>query len=261
MVHTVHNRQTRFMSTPRSLPTSPRIATHDIYLTRSQFNAIKTARETITTEDIVNLKREKQNLIRERTLLKAKLARYASYNQHPKPYGRNQQIANSLEREVHKLEQLTAAKRAEIAQLIYSDRAAIVTELQEESKMLHLELLRLKRVKQETETELKNAAVQLEEASHKYSSAALAAQQKVIKQLEKEVAEQRRKNQVAEEKVVKLKDEQEGVGKELEKGQQRLEELRIQIRAEQQEIAALDQQMARMKADHAVEMQRLQAQV
>ena len=126
-----------------------------MYAARNQFTAIKRSSENITTDDIVNLKREKQNLLQERTLLKAKLARFADINRHPKDAGRNQQIANSLERQVRTLEQLTASKRAEIAQLIYSDRAAVITELQEESKMLHLELMRLKKTKQETEQELR----------------------------------------------------------------------------------------------------------
>jgi chromosome segregation ATPase len=222
---------------------------------------LKCARGQLTTQDIINLKREKQNLIRETTVLKAKLARYSSYNRHPKSTEQNRQIADSLEEEVNKLEQLTAAKRAEIAQLIYSDTAAVVTELQEKSKMLHLELMRLKKKKQETEIQLREASAQLEEVCQRFSPAALAKQQKAIRQLEKEIAAQKMKNQVAEEKVAKMRTEQEGAGQEAEQAQARLEELRAQIRKEQQEIAALDQQMAQMKADHAAEMQRLQSQV
>jgi hypothetical protein len=60
----------------------------DLYRTRRQFNAIKDARDHLMIEDITNLKPEKQNLIHERTLLKAKLARYATYNRHPKSSNR-----------------------------------------------------------------------------------------------------------------------------------------------------------------------------
>ena len=99
-----------------------------MYAARNQFTAIKRSSENITTDDIVNLKREKQNLLQERTLLKAKLARFADINRHPKDAGRNQQIANSLERQVRTLEQLTASKRAEIAQLkgIQPKRAHVI---------------------------------------------------------------------------------------------------------------------------------------
>jgi predicted RNase H-like nuclease (RuvC/YqgF family) len=234
-----------------------------MYAARSQFTAIKNARESLTTEDITNLKREKQNLLRERTLLKAKLSRYASFNRHSKPPGRNQQIANSLEREVHKLEQLTAAKRAEIAQLIYSDRAAVITELQEESKMLHLELMRLKKAKQESELDLREIASQYEQACQKYSPAVLTRQHAQIATLEQMIAAQKEKNETLQSKVNSLKAEQEGQERqaEAEKVQQKIDQLKAKIRREQQEISALDKQMEEMRQEHNNEMQRLQAQV
>jgi chromosome segregation ATPase len=242
-------------------PNSARDAPPELYTARSQFAAIKNSQESLTTDDIVNLKREKQNLIRERTLLKAKLARYASFNRHPKPPGRNQQIANSLEREVHKLEQLTAAKRAEIAQLIYSDRAAVITELQEESKMLHLELMRLKKSKQESETDLRGLAAEYDEACQKYSPAVLSRQHAQIANLEQMIAAQKEKNDAVRAKIAAMKEEQDGDAQQAEKVQRRTEELQARIRHEQQEIAAIDRQMQQMREEHAREMQRLQAQV
>jgi vacuolar-type H+-ATPase subunit I/STV1 len=233
----------------------------DIYISRNQFTAIKNSRESLTTDDITNLKREKQNLIQERSLLKARLARYANFNRHPKPPGRNQHIANSLEQQVRTLEQLTAAKRAEIAQLIYSDRAAVISELQEESKMLHLELMRLRKSKQESEASLRDVTAQLKEACEKYSPAVLARQDKTIKNLEREIAAQRAKNDTIKEKVAQMKAEQEDSQYQEQnmKVHRQIDSLRSQIKQEQQEIAAIDQQMAQMKADHAAEMTRLQS--
>lgn len=234
-----------------------------LYTARNQFTAIKNSRESLTTDDIVNLKREKQNLLHERTILKAKLARYANFNRHSKAPGRNQQIANSLERQVRTLEQLTAAKRAEIAQLIYSDRAAVITELQEESKMLHLELMRLRKAKQDTEYDLNEISAQLEEACQKYSPAVLNKQHKVIKGLEKEIANQRSRNEKIREKVDQMRREQEenGYQDQNEKVQKTIEALKQKIKREQQEIAAIDKQMAQMKDEHAREMQELQSQL
>jgi uncharacterized sporulation protein YeaH/YhbH (DUF444 family) len=233
-----------------------------LYSARNQFAAIKNSREGLTTEDIVNLKREKQNLIQERSILKAKLARYANFNRHAKPPGRNQQIANSLERQVHTLEQLTAAKRAEIAQLIYSDRAAVVTELQEESKMLHLELMRLKRTKQDTENDLREISMQLQEAQRKYSPSVLNKQHKQIRALERQIAAQRARNEKIKEKVSQMKKEQEeqNYQEQNDKMQKEIESLKAKIRREHQEIAALDKQMEQMKENHAMEMQKLQSQ-
>jgi chromosome segregation ATPase len=248
----------------RHPPNSARMANGtDLYISRNQFTAIKNSRESLTTDDIMNLKREKQNLIQERSLLKARLQRYANFNRHPKPPGRNQQIANSLEQQVKTLEQLTAAKRAEIAQLIYSDRAAVISELQEESKMLHLELMRLRKSKQESEASLREVTAQLKEACEKYSPAVLARQDKTIKSLEKEIATQRAKNDTIKEKVAQMKAEQENSQYQEQnmKVHKQIDSLKAQIKQEQQEIAAIDQQMAQMKADHAAEMQRLQSEL
>jgi hypothetical protein len=248
----------------RHAPNSARIANGtDLYTARNQFTAIKNSRESLTTDDIINLKREKQNLIQERSLLKARLARYANFNRHPKPPGRNQQIANSLEQQVHTLEQLTAAKRAEIAQLIYSDRAAVISELQEESKMLHLELMRLRKEKQESEVTLKEVTAQLKDACEKYSPAVLSRQDKTIKTLEREIAAQRARNDGIKDKVAVMKAEQENTAYQEQNSRvhKQIDSLRAQIKQEQQEIAALDEQMAQMKADHAAEMQRLQSEL
>ncbi|OHT07507.1 hypothetical protein TRFO_24253 [Tritrichomonas foetus] len=195
--------------------------------------------------------------------MKAKLARFADINRHPKAAGRNQQIANSLERQVRTLEQLTASKRAEIAQLIYSDRAAVITELQEESKMLHLELMRLKQTKQETEAELRRVSAELEEACQKYSPAVLTKQQKKIKSLEREISAQQARNEKLKQKINTMQKDQEANNYDDQnaKIQKQIDELKQKIKDEQKAIAQLDQQMAKMSDEHANEMQELQAQL
>lgn len=234
-----------------------------MYSARNQFAAIKRSSDNITTDDIVNLKREKQNLIQERTLLKAKLARFADINRHPKAAGRNQQIANSLERQVRTLEQLTASKRAEIAQLIYSDRAAVITELQEESKMLHLELMRLKKTKQETEAELRRVTAELDEACQKYSPEVLNKQQRTIKNLERDIADQQKRNEKLKQKIEQMEKEKEENNYDdvNSKIQKQIDDLKAKIRDEQNSIAQLDQQMKQMSEDHAKEMQELESQL
>jgi uncharacterized coiled-coil DUF342 family protein len=208
----------------------------------------------------VNLKREKQNLIREQTLLKAKLARYASFNRHPKPPARNQLIADCLEREIDKLEQLAGAKRGEIAQLIYSDRAAVITELQEESKMLHLELMRLKKSKHETDTDLRVLAAEYDQACQKYSPAVLSRQHAQIANLEQMIAAEKEKTETVRAKIAALNEEHEEEDPEADKVQGKVDELQGKIKQEQQAIAAIDRQMRQMREEHAREMQRLQGQ-
>jgi small-conductance mechanosensitive channel len=239
------------------MSSGPARGVHEMHSPRAQFAAIKNSTEALTPGNIVNLKREKQNLIRERTLLTAKLARYASFNRHAKPPGRNQQIAHCLAGEVEKLEQLTAMKREDIARLIYSDRAAVITELQEESKMLHLEVSRLTKLKQDTEVELRELSARLDEATQRCCPAAIARQQTQIKGLEKAVAAQRAKNEAMLQRI-SARQQEEPPG-EPDKRQQKIDQLRAQVKREQQEIASLDEQMARMKEEHAKEMQRIQS--
>jgi len=244
-------------------PRSARVrCDRELYSVRNQFTALRNSRETLTTDDIVNLKREKQNLIHERSILKAKLSRYAPFNRHSKGPGRNQQVANSLERQVRTLEQLTAAKRAEIAEIVCSDRAAVVTELHEESKMLHLELLRLRRARQETGRELAEVDAQLEDARQRYSPAVLAKQARTIKALEREVAGQRIRNEQVQEKVAQMRAQRnERRSEEDDRTQKAIDGLRRRIREEQQEIAAIDQRTGEMRDAHAREMQELQSRL
>jgi chromosome segregation ATPase len=214
----------------------------------------------LTPEDLVNLKREKQNLIHERTILKAKLARHASYNRHPTTDGRTESILSALEREVCELEQQNAGKRAEIARLLRSDESAVVSELREESKMLHLELLRIRRERQTIDAELKEVTRELDVACEKFSPTVYENQQKMIAKLEREVAEQRNKNAAAKETLVSIRQDRETRAEEAQRAQESLADLKAQIRWEHNQIAALNQEMERMRAEHREVMERLALQ-
>lgn len=236
---------------------------NDMYSARNQLNAIRNSREPITIDDIINLKREKQNLTQERYLLKAKLARFTDVSRRPNTAKRDIQIANSLEKEVRTLENLTAAKRAEINDLIYSDRAAQVTELQEESKMLHLESLRLKRAKLDTEAEIKQLSADLESTCEKYSPQVLTKQQKQIKAIEKEIKMQNEKNESIQKKIDEAKKNQEEQkleekSKELQK---QINDLKQQIKNEQDQIKKLDNEMRDIQAAHKSEMLEYQSKL
>jgi hypothetical protein len=248
----------------RYTPTSARgAALTDVSSIRNRFASLQNSGESFQPDDILNLKREKQNLIQERHLLKAKLARYANFNHHPKLLGHNQQIANTLEHQVRTLEQVTAAKRAEVAQLIHSDRSAVITELQEESKVLHLELMRLKKEKREIEHSFRDVSVELKEASQTYSPEALVHHNKTVKSLEKEIEEQSARNDQIKEKVAQIKDERRSTQNQNPNGKvaRRIESIKSQIKQEKNEIADLDQQLAQMKLNHAAHMQRLQSKL
>lgn len=242
---------------------------NDMYTARNQLNAIRNSREPITIDEIINLKREKQNLTQERYLLKAKLARFTdvSRRQDSKqivdPTKRNKQIADSLEKQVRTLENLTAAKRAEINDLIYSDRAAQVTELQEESKMLHLESLRLKKEKLDTEAEIRQLTAELEATCERYSPQVLKKQERAIRIVEKEIKQQKEENEKIKKKIEEAKKQQEEqkLEEKHEELKKQINELRQKIRNEQDEIKKLDNQMSELQATHKNDMLQCQSKL
>ena len=227
-----------------------------MYAARNQMAAIKNSKDPVTIDEIISLKREKQNLTQERYLLKAKLARFNDASRRPNPPNRNQQIANSLEKQVKTLEQLISVKKAEIAELIGSDRAALVTELQEESKMLHLESQRLKKAKQDTELELKRLSMELEVACEKYSPQVLSKQGKEIKKVEKDIEQQKTRNDIVQKKIddaLKAQEEQK-MQEQYDNNQKQIDSLKQKIRQEQNEINNLNKQMKEMQDNHTNEI-------
>ena len=115
---------------------------------------LKTNQEIIN-DDLSILKKEKQNLIQEKTLLKAKILRFTNKNKQFKKPLPKLGIQNSLEKELTQIEQLMAEKRAEIALIKRSDISAHVQELQEECILLYMEIKRLELEKDESEKKKK----------------------------------------------------------------------------------------------------------
>lgn len=148
-----------------------------------------------TAEEINVLKKEKQNLIQEKSLLKAKITRLIDITKHPEKYtNKITTDPNSLEKEYKQIEQMSASRRAEIAQLISSDLAATVNELQEECLMLHMELIRVKGEKNKAEQDLRSIAKQLQDAKYNFSPELEKKQRKIISDLERQIAEQKIRN-------------------------------------------------------------------
>ena len=148
------------------------------------------------SDEISILKKEKQNLIQEKSLLKAKIVRLTNKAKRPRQSTQkfNIQYSNSLEKELRQAKQMTAAKRSEIALIKLSDRAAIVDELQEECLMLHMELIRMKKQKIEAEKQRKEAYKKLVNAQEEYSKEVLEKQKKEIAHYIKEIATQKQRN-------------------------------------------------------------------
>ena len=175
---------------------SPRIHTRPVTTNPGRRSTRIVALETPPSSEEVNiLKREKHNLIQEKSLLKAKITRLIDITKHPNKYNPKQNSdQNSLEKEYKQVEQLSAYKRAEIASLNCSDLAAIVNELQEECLMYHMELIRVKQEKSQTDQELKQVTKQLQEAKIQFHPDLEKKQKRIIRELEKQITEQKLRN-------------------------------------------------------------------
>ena len=201
-------------------------------------------------DDLTILKREKQNLIQEKSLLKAKIVRMNSINKHPRQHIANLAVQNSLEKEVRQIEQITASKRAEIALIKASDRAAVIEELQEECLMLYMEIKRVQKLKKETETNRKNVSEQLKKAKELYSPEIISMQQKEIEYLQNEIKKQADRNAIIRDKLNRKEDEKDQPNEHQLFMEKTIESLDLQITLEQEQILMLNEKLSVIEKDH-----------
>lgn len=217
-----------------------------------------------TSEELRNLKREKQDLAQEKVLLKAKISRLIDITKHPYRYSPRQNTGqNSLEKEQKRLEQLSAYKRAEIASLKCSDLAAIVNELQEECLMLHMELIRVRQEKSKTDREFRQITRQLQEAEIQFNPDLERKQEKIIKELNNQIAEQTMRNKRIQAKLTERENRIYG-NKQDEAAlivQRTIEDLEQKIRNEQDEIDRIDNEMRQLEEEKSQEISDLQREL
>ena len=238
---------------------------------REQFAAIKRDKNLITNDEILELKRERQNLIQERNLLKTKIARFADLAKRPnqpsttnprsRAPSRNTIIANSLQKQIDSLTQMIAQKRTETQQIMVSDRAVQIKELQEEALMLYSEVIRLQDEKKSVDNQYKNATEQLHQIKTHYSESVINDQHKTIKNLEKEISLQQQRNDMIRHKITLLKQEQkdDSFVSAADKMQRQIQNMKDKIKAEKEAIRRLDDETQKLRANHTMELKRLQA--
>jgi DNA repair exonuclease SbcCD ATPase subunit len=99
----------------------------------------------VTPEEVEQLKVKKHQLTEEIKIIRSKIARtQVQTKRGGKPTTTNRQLYLQLARERQALENLIQDQMNQLAELRLSDNAAVCYELQEESKLLHQEKLRLK---------------------------------------------------------------------------------------------------------------------
>ena len=154
---------------------------------RNTFAKVKKTGQYITIDEITNIKKQKQILLKEKSILQAKIARYEQNPYRNANDAQNKQIADAVEQDIRKLKKAIQDKRKEIDEISNSDRAASITETQEESKILHLELVRMKDEKEKTSKELSTAQKKLDSLLDEYSPTAIWMMEKDLQDYKKKV--------------------------------------------------------------------------
>ena len=171
-----------------------------------------TKRNSLSIEDEISvLKREKQNLFQEKSLLKAKIIRLKNKMgkapQKQRPMSRSHPFQNSLENELKRLKQLSASKRTEIDSIKQSDRAALIGELQEECIILHEEIIRMKYSNKSFNKQTKELHKKLLQTQSEFSESVYSKQKKEINNLHLEIDKQKQRNAVISLKLMKKEHE------------------------------------------------------
>lgn len=156
-------------------------------IARSQFVQLQKNRNLISSDEVINLKKQKQMLLKERSILIAKIARYESQPYQRTNDSQNKKIADSVDRDVKKLKHVIEEKRKDLEAVSHSDTAFSILETQEESKILHLELVRLKDEKERLQKALASSEKKLDALIEEYSPIKLLMMEKDLQEQKKKV--------------------------------------------------------------------------
>ena len=212
-------------------------------------------------EEISVLKKEKQNLFQEKSLLKAKIVRLKNkLGKAPQKQtsSRSHPFQNSLENELKKLKQLSASKRTEIDYIKQSDRAALIGELQEECIILHEEIIRMKySIKSFTKNnkELHNKLVQTQS---EFSESVYNKQKKEINNILLEIDKQKQRNAVISLKLMKKEHQIDSSDERTTIMQNSYSEIDAKIKQEQDQIKRIEEDIQTVKTKGEARVKQLE---
>ncbi|OHT02247.1 hypothetical protein TRFO_30650 [Tritrichomonas foetus] len=161
----------------------------------------------------------------------------------------NAKNINSLSAQIKELEEYNQKKKNEINNLLDSDNASKVTEMQEEIVILYEELQRMGEMKKQIDLMVKEATTNLEQTIKTFSPETVAKNKKTIQSLEQEIANQEERNKIARENL--LKKESQTNDEEIEHAkfvmQSSIQILKKSIEEEEREIAQINAEIARQQ--------------
>jgi DNA repair exonuclease SbcCD ATPase subunit len=212
-------------------------------------------------DEIDSLKRQKVELIEEKKRLQARLNRIDIESQRPIRAVVNPRLITQLDREYRDLLQQVEAQRRELTALKQSDEAAVVSELQEEVKMVYLEKVRLEQYQVQQQQELREITQEYEDLMRNEGPEALERQQQKIASYQEKLEKYKHANHKLSSKIKTARanrafDNEDG----RERIRARAEELDQQIEKTKRETEELQRQIDESRAQHRMEMRALRMQ-
>lgn len=212
--------------------------------------------------DIQRLKQQKSELIEEKKQLKVKLARMEQKRKRGNQITTmNNSVFQKLEQEQSILEDMIEEQKKQILALTMSDEAAQRQELQEESKILYLEQLRLFKEREKQQKQYEQSQNDFDELLEKDGPNILDQQEEKIQKLQDKLFKYEKANKKLENKLNQIKAENEAIDLEYQEAvQKKVETLQRQIN-EAREIANQNRaKIEKAKKDHEKLMQSLRQQ-
>lgn len=182
----------------------------DSYMVRKRYNFEQTPRQNfasfpkdcdISVNEILLLKQEEQDMLQEISLLKAKVTKQRKIGKKLT----EEEVLNSLETRIAQVEQTITSKRTDISNMLYSDTAAQMSELQCESKVLECEIRRLMEYRKDLERKCREIRQELDVQEKNYSYKKLETVLKQSKKLSREISATRRSNTIIQRKLKRMK--------------------------------------------------------
>lgn len=222
--------------------------------THSTISSGSISHRNITKEDINRLKIEKQQLLGELSILKARIARLEMQNKRTqRTSNENARFLTQIDFEYRAAEHLLIQQRAEINELLMSDKAAQTHELKESIKLNYEEQERLKDIQLEKQMEINDAKQAWEDAIRTDGPDVYEQQSLILTELNEKLQKFKKANTKLEHKVTKLRDQREIESTLTDDTQPRKqsEKLRMQIRAEENAIKHVEEKIQESIKQHA----------
>ena len=227
---------------------------------RSSSTSSVSSRRNITREDIDRLKMEKTQLQDEVSTLKARIARLEMQTRRTKrTSNENARFLTHIDFEYRSIEHLLIQQRAEMNELLMSDKAAQTHELKESLKLIYEEQERLKDIQLEKQMEINDAKNEWEEILRTDGPDVYDQQALILNELNEKLTKFKKANAKLDHKVAKMRS-----NREIETAfmddvapKKQTDKLRILIREEEKAVKEIEDKIQATIKQHAQIMKQL----